>query len=245
MSHPLKGYDILNGSTDFLGGGTFGQVWRGRSQFSSEEVAVKVAPRRPFGPVDDEEEARTFEQKYIIGEIQKLISVRHKNIVEVLDSHLTTDVLYIVMELCEEGSLNAFILKQRKLPQTIRTSFVKQMTSGIQCLHDNNIIHRDIKPDNLLVKKEHGGYVIKVTDLGLAKRVPDVSALASASGVGTPDWMAPDIFPNLEDRVKYGKAADVFSLGLVFLAMVNHVPGKKLMPIKGNLTIFNQIYKHM
>ena len=168
-----------------------------------------------------------------MGELEALRSLNHINIVHLYDWKLTPIFLYIFIELCSEGSLNAFIRNMGTLLIEMTVSFMKQITSGIRCLHDNNVMHRDVKPDNILVHKEHGDYVIKITDLGFAKRVPDTSAVVSASGAGTLDWMAPDIYPGEDEHVRYSRAADIFSLGLVFLSLIEHVPGNILQARKG------------
>ena len=76
-------------------------------------------------------------------------------------------------------------------------------------------------------------YVIKITDLGVSKRVSDMSAITQATLIGTGNWMAPEIYPDKDKHTKYSSAADIFSLGLLFLSIVEHNPGQKLQARKG------------
>ena len=76
--------------------------------------------------------------------------------------------LWFVMEFCEGGDLNQFILSRRPDPQT-NNSFMLQLTSAVAFLHENNIVHRDLKPDNILISEKSGTPVLKVADFGLSK----------------------------------------------------------------------------
>ena len=115
----------------------------------------------------------------------------------------------------------------------LKISFLKQLASAVKYLHEQQFVHRDIKPDNILVHKEGDAYAIKLTDLGFARRFPATSGAVSATGAGTQDWQAPEILPGEDEHVRYDYGVDIYSLGLVFLSLAEHQPGHPLVAKKG------------
>ena len=110
-----------------------------------------------------------------------------------------------------------------------------QTASAIEFMHGqrNVVVHRDVKPGNILIKRNGDQITVKVTDFGLSK-ISDTSDPAKTAmfttAAGTPAFMAPELFT----QNKYDKSVDVFSLGLVFLAMITFKPGDQfLAPEKG------------
>lgn len=151
--------------------------------------------------------------------------------------------LWFVMEFCEGGDLNQYILSRRPDPQTNR-SFMCQMTSALAFLHKNNIVHRDLKPDNILISQKSGTAVIKVADFGLSKvcaglnkNGKDVSAFDEAvrgsnqnrnithlnsfwlsSACGSDFFMAPEVWEG-----HYTAKADIFALGIIIWSMIERI----------------------
>ncbi|KAI5609217.1 serine/threonine kinase 35 [Silurus asotus] len=142
--------------------------------------------------------------------------------------------LWFVMEFCEGGDLNQYILSRRPNPQTNR-SFMKQLTSAVAFLHKNNIVHRDLKPDNILISHKYGSPVIKVADFGLSKvcaglgcvkrgseghgeKNVNVNKFWLSSACGSDFYMAPEVWEG-----HYTAKADIFALGIIIWAMLERI----------------------
>lgn len=142
--------------------------------------------------------------------------------------------LWFVMEFCEGGDLNQYILSRQPDPRTNR-SFMKQLTSAVAFLHKNNIVHRDLKPDNILISQKFGAPVIKVADFGLSKvcaglgcvergseghveKNVNVNKFWLSSACGSDFYMAPEVWEG-----HYTAKADIFALGIIIWAMLERI----------------------
>ncbi|KAM4563222.1 serine/threonine-protein kinase 35 [Odontesthes bonariensis] len=151
--------------------------------------------------------------------------------------------LWFVMEFCEGGDLNQYILSRRPDPQTNR-SFMRQLTSAIAFLHKNNIVHRDLKPDNILISQTSGSPVLKVADFGLSKvcaalnpknteeqpvaraggrgstlnNMVNINKFWLSSACGSDFYMAPEVWEG-----HYTAKADIFALGIIIWAMIERI----------------------
>ncbi|XP_069507012.1 serine/threonine-protein kinase 35 isoform X2 [Ambystoma mexicanum] len=144
--------------------------------------------------------------------------------------------LWFVMEYCEGGDLNQYILSRRPDPATTKR-FMLQLTSAIAFLHKNHIVHRDLKPDNILITEKSGFPVLKVADFGLSKvcagltaRGKDGSSLGIenktvnvnkywlSSACGSDFYMAPEVWEG-----HYTAKADIFALGIIIWAMIERI----------------------
>ncbi|XP_030638245.1 serine/threonine-protein kinase 35 [Chanos chanos] len=143
--------------------------------------------------------------------------------------------LWFVMEFCEGGDLNQFILSRRPDPRTNK-SFMLQLSSAVAFLHRNNIVHRDLKPDNILISQKSGTPVIKVADFGLSKvcaglgaadadgedrtnkNVINVNKFWLSSACGSDFYMAPEVWEG-----HYTAKADIFALGIIIWAMIERI----------------------
>ncbi|XP_072305429.1 serine/threonine-protein kinase 35-like [Eucyclogobius newberryi] len=143
--------------------------------------------------------------------------------------------LWFVMEFCEGGDLNQYILSRRPDPHTNR-SFMRQLTSAVAFLHKNNIVHRDLKPDNILISQKTGTPVLKVADFGLSKvcaalncknedfcgaRAKDqnnINKFWLSSACGSDFYMAPEVWEG-----HYTAKADIFALGIIIWAMLERI----------------------
>ncbi|KAJ7999582.1 hypothetical protein DPEC_G00195910 [Dallia pectoralis] len=143
--------------------------------------------------------------------------------------------LWFVMEFCEGGDLNQFILSRRPDPRT-NNSFMLQLTSAVAFLHENNIVHRDLKPDNILISERSGTPVLKVADFGLSKvcaglggaagkdkegenkSVVNVNKFWLSSACGSDFFMAPEVWEG-----HYTAKADIFALGIIIWAMLERI----------------------
>ena len=144
--------------------------------------------------------------------------------------------MHLFMELCLEGNLNDYVLKMKELSKIQSLRFMQQIASALEYLHSENIIHRDIKPENILVTKhiESKEYVIKVTDFGTAREIPSSSAPMTLTLWGSPNWMAPEVYPDKDGRVHYNNQSDTFSSGVLYLSLADHGKGKLLKARKDN-----------
>ena len=105
-----------------------------------------------------------------------------------------------------------------------------QCSSAVQYLHSLNpkVVHRDLKPGNLLVKSEGHHHVIKVADFGVSRLLDDNEGVMMMTVTGTEIFMAPEIFA----QTKYDEKVDIFSLGLIFIAMYNYTSlDERLLPL--------------
>ncbi|CAK7319925.1 serine/threonine-protein kinase 35 [Vulpes vulpes] len=141
--------------------------------------------------------------------------------------------LWFVMEFCEGGDLNQYVLSRRPDPATNK-SFMLQLTSAIAFLHKNHIVHRDLKPDNILITERSGTPILKVADFGLSKVCaglaprgkeghPDnknvnVNKYWLSSACGSDFYMAPEVWEG-----HYTAKADIFALGIIIWAMIERI----------------------
>ena len=138
--------------------------------------------------------------------------VSHHNIVQLHDIYQTTNNMYIVTELCQDGDLLRKLQRRRKLSEVEAKNYLRDIMSGAKYLHKNGIIHRDLKPANILLKKG----ICKLSDFGFAKSLNSEDTVMK-SIVGTPLYMSPQILK----KVKYTAKSDLWSIGLIYYEMLH------------------------
>ena len=219
-----------------LRSGQFGTVCEGKCMKNNKAVAVKRIKLRN----ERTEEGREFKSKYIDGEIKTMEALDHDNIVKLHHWKRREPYVYLFIELCLEGNLNDYVLKMKQLSKIETLHFMQQIAGALEYLHSKNIIHRDSKPENILISKDENSMEcqIKVADFGFARWIPSSVGDLSLSVAGSPNWMAPEIYPDKDDRVRYNNEADTFSTGLMYLSMVDHEEGKSLKARTGNVAQF-------
>ncbi|CEM06973.1 unnamed protein product [Vitrella brassicaformis CCMP3155] len=166
-----------------LGVGAFGIVYQGK--WNGLDVAVKITKMeklREASPLTGEEltdsELMAGAMEDVLSEAQEMLYLRHPNIVQFLG--VCTDAkhgLMIVSELCKGGSLDKYLAKNRPLPPDVRDRFVREICEGVQYLHDHDIVHRALKPGNILLGER---LVIKISDFGMTRNVQ--VTLSSSAG---------------------------------------------------------------
>ena len=210
-----------------LGRGAFGTVFKGYNEAKDTIAVKKVA----ISTVSEEKRNRTFSEALKFHFLKD--NVHNDHVIKVYDVKKWRDSMWIMMEYCDLGDLNRFFIKyHQKIDTDVKLNIMGQISKGVAFLHQKNIVHRDIKPGNILLKSSNGYAIVKLGDFGLSKFLdPDDMTSAMSSDVGTVAFKAPEFWdrkPN--NRVKYHRNVDVYAEGLVFAAMIQAKPRCTLVP---------------
>lgn len=184
---------------ELLGEGMDGEVRKAVHYKTGEEYAVKVITKSAM----DEDEVLALN-----NEINILSEIDHPNIVKLHEAYETDDKLYIVMELMKGGELFDRIVENEFFSEKEAKEVLSPIIDAVNYCHELGIVHRDLKPENLLFESSDEGSILKITDFGLARFLPN-SSLASTA-CGTPGYIAPEILMGK----RYGKEVDVWSIGI-------------------------------
>lgn len=189
-----------------IGSGGMATVYKARDLVLKRYVAVKVL-RDEF--TTDEEFIKRFET-----EAQSAARLVHSNIVSIFDVGVDNGIYYIVMELIQGKTLKEIIVEERgPLPWKWSVNVAIQIASALEMAHRNNIIHRDIKPHNIIITEDG---IAKVTDFGIAKAVSNSTITAFGTTIGSVHYFSPE-----HAKGGYTDArSDLYSLGVVMYEMV-------------------------
>src|SRR5437870_9787741 len=205
IGRTLDGKYLIDGR---LGAGGMGTVYRGTRLHIGDTVAIKILHR---DTIIDIQAAERFRR-----EAQATSRLKHPNAVSIYDFGVSGDGLaYIVMELVEGKSLRSIIKRQGPLSPLTAAEILSQVCNALDEAHRNNMVHRDIKPDNIIVNVSPSGLRVKVLDFGIAK-LHNVSSgmidlTATGSVMGTPQYLSPE---QCMDEALDGRS-DMYSLGIV------------------------------
>lgn len=158
-------------------------------------------------------------------EIEILRKIEHPNIVKLIDIKRTKNNYYLVFEYCEKGDLEKYVYRYYKkgMPEKTAQKLMFEMADAVKTLHEQNIVHRDIKLANILLTKS---FVAKLSDFGFAK-AQDNSSVLMKTYCGTPITMAPEI----HNHFQYDFKCDIWSLGVICYQLVYNKP--PFMPENG------------
>ena len=227
-------YEIL----EKIGVGGMATVYKAKDNILKRNVAIKVL-RDEF--TTDEEFIKRFNT-----EAQSAASLTHPNIVSIYDVGHEENLYFIVMELIKGKTLKQIITEEGVLPWKWSINIAMQIASALEMAHKNNIIHRDIKPHNIIITEDG---IAKVTDFGIAKAVSNSTITAFGTTIGSVHYFSPE-----HARGGYTDAkSDIYSLGVVMYEMVTgrvpfdadtpvsialkHMQEKPVEPIKLNPSI--------
>ena len=227
-------YEIL----EKIGNGGMATVYKAQDKILKRYVAVKVL-REEF--TTDEEFIRRFNT-----EAQSAASLAHPNIVSIYDVGMEDNIYYIVMELIQGKTLKQIIDEDGVLPWKWSLNIAIQIASALEVAHKNNIVHRDIKPHNIIITEDG---IAKVTDFGIAKAVSNSTITAFGTTIGSVHYFSPE-----HARGGFTDAkSDLYSLGVVMYEMLTgrvpfdadtpvsialkHMQEKPIEPIKLNPSI--------
>ncbi len=206
MPRSLRGYELF----EKIGSGGMSTIYRGVQKALDREVAIKILHPSLAG---DEAYITRFER-----EARAASSLGHNNIVNVIDFDVEDEVYFIVMEYVRGTDLRRVMEKVTTIPLEAALTIIEEIALGLEAAHKNGVIHRDIKPGNVLLG-ENG--VIKVVDFGLARRREDIDRLSAltvpGSVLGTPAYMSPEQATGHE--VDY--RSDIFSLGALAYELIS------------------------
>uniref|UniRef100_H0UYU6 Serine/threonine-protein kinase 36 n=1 Tax=Cavia porcellus TaxID=10141 RepID=H0UYU6_CAVPO len=191
---------------EMIGEGSFGRVYKGRKKYSAQVVALKFIPK--LGRT--EKELRNLQR-----EIEIMQGLRHPNIVHMLDSFETDKEVVVVTDYAE-GELFQILEDDGKLPEEQVQAIAAQLVSALYYLHSHRILHRDMKPQNILLAKGGG---IKLCDFGFA-RAMSTNTMVLTSIKGTPLYMSPEL---VEER-PYDHTADLWSVGCILYELAVGTP---------------------
>ncbi|CAG7927207.1 unnamed protein product [Penicillium olsonii] len=197
----LKDYQL----GDCLGKGAFGSVYRALNWNTGETVAVKQIKLTDLPK---------SELRVIMLEIDLLKNLDHPNIVKYHGFVKSAETLNIILEYCENGSLHSIAKNFGRFPENLVGLYMSQVLHGLLYLHEQGVIHRDIKGANILTTKEG---LVKLADFGVASRT---TGLSESSVVGTPYWMAPEVI----ELSGATTASDIWSLGCTVIELLEGKP---------------------
>ncbi len=196
-------YDLL----EKIAEGGMGGVYKARHRLSGELVAIKVMPTHM---ANNAVLLRRFEQEF-----RAASKLDHPNIVRALEYGESGSGPFLVMELVDGESLGSKLEREGTMSVTEAIRLISQVAQGLHRAHKEGMVHRDVKPDNILIGNDG---VAKLADLGLVKEVEaDLNLTRTGRGLGTPHFMAPEQFRNAKNA---DIRCDIYSLGATLYQMI-------------------------
>jgi eukaryotic-like serine/threonine-protein kinase len=200
----IPGYKLLGK----LGAGAMATVYKGRQLSLDRMVAIKVLPRKLS------QSTQFIERFYQEG--RAAAQLNHPNIVQAYDVGKAGDYHFFVMEYVDGRTVYDDIVKHKRYSENEAIDIAIQITGALQHAHERGLIHRDVKPKNIMITKEG---IAKLADMGLARAISDKEAAEAEQGkaFGTPYYISPE---QIRGEVNITPAADIYSLGATLYHML-------------------------
>ncbi|CAH2054886.1 unnamed protein product [Thlaspi arvense] len=200
---------------ELIGCGAFGRVYMGMNLDSGELLAIKQVLIAPNSASKEKTQGHIRELE---EEVRLLKNLSHPNIVRYLGTVRESDSLNILMEFVPGGSISSLLEKFGSFPEPVIIMYTKQLLLGLEYLHNNGIMHRDIKGANILVDNKG---CIRLADFGASKKVVELATVNGAKSMkGTPYWMAPEVIL----QTGHSFSADIWSVGCTVIEMATGKP---------------------
>jgi serine/threonine protein kinase len=199
----IGSYDILSKIAE----GGMGTVYKGRHRSTGQLVAIKIVPPHA---ARNNVLLKRFEREFAAAH-----ALDHPNIVKAIEFDGVCPTPFLVMEFVDGESIGDRIERSGLIPENEAVRLIAQVGRGLRIAHKQGLVHRDVKPDNVLINKEGQA---KLTDLGLVKdAAEDYNLTRTGRGLGTPHFMAPEQFKNAKNA---DARCDIYSLGATLYMMV-------------------------
>jgi len=195
-------YEIIR----LLGQGGMGAVYQAQDQELERQVAIKVIRA---DMASNPEILRRFKQELILAR-----QITHKNVIRIFDLGQADGIKFITMEYIEGENLQSLLRLKKKLEPSEAANILAQVCRALEAAHHEGVIHRDLKPQNIMLDKNGRAYVM---DFGIARSMLSAGMTQTGALIGTPDYMSPEQAKgqSLDAR------SDLFSLGIIFYEMLS------------------------
>lgn len=175
IGQQLRNYQLVR----FLGHGGFAEVYLGQHVRLSKQAAIKVLHAHL-----SDEQVKEFEQ-----EAKTIANLEHPHIVRILDFDVSNGIPFLVMDYCPNGTLRKRHPKGDRLPLLTVVTYIKQVADALQYAHENKIIHRNVKSENMLIGRNNA---ILLSDFGIASTAHSTHSMKTQNSAGTAAYMAPE-----------------------------------------------------
>ncbi len=206
-----------------VGKGGMGRVYKVRDTQINEDIALKLIKPEI---ATDEKVIERFRNELIIAR-----KITHKNVCRLFDINEEAGTPFITMEFVSGEDLKSILLKEGKLAETKIISIAKQVCEGLDAAHELGVVHRDLKPQNIMIDEKGKA---KIMDFGIARLVRTPGVTRADETIGTPEYMSPEQVEGMETDQR----SDIYSLGVILYEMIT---GR--VPFEGN-TPLSIAYKH-
>ncbi|BBN16920.1 mitogen-activated protein kinase kinase kinase ANP1 [Marchantia polymorpha subsp. ruderalis] len=215
MPRPCSPRAIRWRKGEIIGAGAYGRVYMGMNLDSGELLAVKQVLITVNNVTKEKAQAHIRELE---EEVRLLRNLSHPNIVRYLGTAREEKALNILLEFVPGGSIASLLGKFGSFTEPVIRMYTRQLLLGLEYLHSNNILHRDIKGANILVDNKG---CIKLADFGASKKVVELATISEAKSMkGTPYWMAPEVIR----QTGHNWQADIWSVGCTVIEMATGKP---------------------
>jgi len=191
-----------------IGKGAFGSVEKCVHKSTGREAAVKVLRKENF---------KKKELEMIVNEISIIKELDHPNILRIYEAYESKEWLYIVTELITGGELFDEISKRQNFTEADAAIIIKQILEAVSYWHGNNIVHKDLKPENLMLQEKDNVEYVKVIDFGTAQKFNPEMKMNKV--IGTPYYVAPEVLQG-----NYDEKWDIWSIGVIMYILLSGEP---------------------